>query len=424
VPEPGVALHPAPAVGAGQAGTVHARLEAAFRALDASSVPWCLLRGEDELADAGGDVDLLIDAHVFAGARDVLSALGFAHVPAPGRGPHRFLVAYDEDGDRWIKLDVVLELAYGSHQELVAPGAAAAVLGRRRRDGTVWLPSPHDAFWTLLLHALLDRSGVRGHDVERLSELAGAAGEGPPPELRGILSPDDERAVAGLAATRAVSGLNAVSARTRAAAARRHRGRIARRRLARRLSRRSGLLGRRGIVVALLGPDGAGKSSLAGGIAGAFPVSVHRVYGGLYARGRRTRIPLFGRIAQSVRLGLEARAARTRGRVVVFDRHPYDALVAPRRPVGTMRRVRRRLLARSAVRPDLVLLLDASPEVLYARKAEHDVDELERQRRAYRALEAQLPQLATVDVGREPDVIRREATRLIWHRYAQRGSRR
>jgi thymidylate kinase len=109
--------------------------------------------------------------------------------------------------------------------------------------------------------------------------------------------------------------------------------------------------------------------------------------------------------------------------VVVFDRHPYDALAAPRRPVGMTRRVRRRLLAHSAVRPDLVLVLDASPEVLFARKTEHDVEELERQRRAYRALEAQLPQLATVDVGREPDVIRREATRLIWHRYAQRGSR-
>lgn len=424
MPEPAVAHHPAPAAGAGEIRAVHARLEVAFRALDASSVPWCVLRGEDELAEAEGDVDLLMDTHAFVRAGEALSALGFARVPAPGRGPHRFLVAYDEDGDRWLKLDVVLELAYGSYQELVAPGAAAAVLSRRRREGMLWLPSPHDAFWTLLLHALLDRSGVRDHDVERLSQLAGAAGDGPPPELRGILRADDEGAVAALAATRALSGLNAVSARTRAAVARRHRARIARHRLARHLARRSGLLGRRGIVVALLGPDGAGKSSLAGGIAGAFPVSVHRVYGGLYARGRRTRIPVFGRIAQSVRLGLEARAARVRGRVVVFDRHPYDALVAPRRPVGLTRRVRRRLLARSAVRPDLVLLLDASSEVLFARKAEHDVEELERQRRSYRALEAQLPQLATVDVGREPDVIRREATRLIWHRYAQRGGRR
>ena len=423
MPEPAVAVHPAPAAGAGQLGAVHHRLAAAFRALDVSSVPWCVLRGEDELADPGGDVDLLVDGRSFARAREALSALGFAWVPARGRGPHRFLVAYDEDEDRWLKLDVVLELAYGSYQELVAPGAGAAVLGRRRREGTLWLPAAHDAFWTLLLHALLDRSVLRDDDVERLARLAHAAGDGPPTELHGVLPADDERAVAELAANREVSGLNAVSARARAAAARRHPVRVARQRAARRLARRSGALGRRGIVVALLGPDGAGKSSLAGGIAGGFPVAVHRVYGGLYARGRRRRIPVVGRIAQSVLLGLEARAARARGRVVVFDRHPYDALVPPRRPVGMPRRVRRRLLAGSAVRPDLVLLLDAPPEVLYARKAEHDPDELERQRGAYRTLEGQLPHLARVDVAREPDLVRREATRLIWHRYAQRSRR-
>jgi thymidylate kinase len=416
-----VAAPPASPAGAGPFGAVYPRLQEAFAALDEAAVPWCVLRGEEELGDPRADVDLLIPAASFAQACRALAALGFARVPAPGRAPHRFLHAYDVQDDAWLKLDVVVGLAYGLHHERAVRGAGDAVVRRRRRAGGYWLPSAHDAFWTLLLHVLLDRATVRSDDLARLARLAPAAGDRPPAELRGILDPDGEWAAVGFAAARDLAGLSAIGERARAARSPGDRLRVARRTAARGLGRRVRGAGRAGLVVALLGPDGAGKSSLAKALDGTFPVPARRMYGGLYSRARRRRLPVVGRLVQSVSLGVRARLARARGAVVVFDRHPYDALVPARRAGGTRRRVARWLLARSAVRPDLVLVLDAPPEVLHARKGEHDVAELDRQRRAYETLAARFPHLATLDAGRDADVVRREATFLLWRRYAQRG---
>jgi hypothetical protein len=160
---------PAPA---GQA--IHPAVSRAFEALERSSVHWCLLRGESDLASPEGDVDLLVARDDMPRLRAALAPLGYVPLRAWGRGPHHFFVAYDEASARRVKLDVVTQLAYGRYQE-VRTAAAAGCLARRRHVGGLALLSPGDAFWALLLHCVLDREAFSAAHRGRLLELAGEA---------------------------------------------------------------------------------------------------------------------------------------------------------------------------------------------------------------------------------------------------------
>ena len=112
---------------------------------------------------------------------DVARTLGFARLPSSGYGSHEFLVAYDEPTDRWLKVDAVTELAFGTSFALrLPPPAAAACLDRRRPDGPAFVLDPGDGFWTLLLHGLLDKTAVEDAARARLRELVLAGGSGGP----------------------------------------------------------------------------------------------------------------------------------------------------------------------------------------------------------------------------------------------------
>jgi hypothetical protein len=52
---------------------------------------------------------------------------------------------------------------------------ADALLARSTRSDRLAVPAPADAFWTLLLHLVLDRGSVGTQDADRLLELADAA---------------------------------------------------------------------------------------------------------------------------------------------------------------------------------------------------------------------------------------------------------
>ncbi|HEX2105283.1 MAG TPA: hypothetical protein VHF51_16645, partial [Solirubrobacteraceae bacterium] len=129
-----------------------------------------MLRGVADLHAPAGDVDLLVapaDGPRLAAAAD---RLGFARLPARRRGSHAFYLAYDPDGDLWLKLDVVTELAFGPKFELPSAAAADCLRRRHRASGVPVLARP-DAFWALLLHRLLDRGRI-GDAARELRRLA------------------------------------------------------------------------------------------------------------------------------------------------------------------------------------------------------------------------------------------------------------
>jgi thymidylate kinase len=187
-------------------------------------------------------------------------------------------------------------------------------------------------------------------------------------------------------------------------------------------------------TVALIGPDGTGKTTVAEGLVAECPFPMKYLYMGMsiessnvalptsrlahrikVAQHRRalakrgdpvpTDIHLHGvehRTDQRGRLGAIARLLRRiseesyrqlvswiyqwQGYVVLYDRHfLFDALPPPanlRAPRRLTDRIHNWFLYRCYPRPDLAILLDAPPEVLYARKQEVPMEYLRADREA------------------------------------------
>jgi thymidylate kinase len=420
--------HPATSDDHGEPSPTHPVVRRAFGALDAAGIRWALLRGRVDGRE--GDIDVIVDPDDDAALERVLGATGWARLAAIGHGDHRFHRTYDEATDRWLTLDVVTELAFGPGGCLSLPGAARTVLERRRSDGDASRLAPDDGFWALLLHDLLDRGDIPPtHRADLAALVRSARVDGPLGRRIEVLAgPGTAARLIGVieagATTAAITEGRRLGRRWARAMPALTAGRWVRHAVLRRLRKPHTALRRRGIDVAVLGPDGAGKSSLSAALATTFPVPTRTIYLGLYGAGLggAGRFGFARRIARLWRGWTVGLWHRLRGRVVVYDRHAFDALsVAPR---GSRKaRLRRWAILHAIPDPALVLVLDAPADVLFARKGEHDPASLDEQRRGFLALAARLPTAEVVDSTRDPDAVRRDATARTWRRLSG-GARR
>jgi thymidylate kinase len=189
--------------------------------------------------------------------------------------------------------------------------------------------------------------------------------------------------------------------------------------------------------VAVLGPDGSGKSTLLAALRDGWPrtlgaVQVHHLRphrldrpgaaaGPVvdpHGQPPRAAVPSAAALAFVVAdwwIGYWSRIARERAKhgLVVFDRHLLDVLVDPLRyryggPVW---------LARAACsivpRPDVVVVLDAPPDVVRLRKTEVAPAESARQSAAYRRLAADLGRAHLVDASGSPDQVLDTVTAIV-----------
>jgi thymidylate kinase len=121
---------------------------------------------------------------------------------------------------------------------------------------------------------------------------------------------------------------------------------------------------------------------------------------------------------ESYRLFVARRHTR-HGRIVVFDRHFFadfyaedvGAPAASSRPVA--RRIRLFVLRHVYPRPDLTIYLDAPAEVVYARKPEGTIERLRQRREAYLALLPALPEHVVVDASLPADDVVNEVAAAI-----------
>lgn len=413
------------ACGPEDVGARSLKLERLLSALDDAAIVWCRLRAEGPGPD--GDVDLLVADTELDAARDILSRHGFVGLRAWGRGSHRFFLTYDPAVDRWIKLDVVTRLEFGRLQELVL-GAERGCLSRRVQSVTPML-SPDDSFWTLLLHCVLDKRAMAPHHGTRLRDLAASARtDGELGSLVATLCPEgwDPARILSRATAGRWDELLAIGPELHHAWARREplrtRARALRNRLGRVLTRAL-LLRTRGVSVALIAPDGAGKSTLADALRESLPFPVRRVYMGRGTSGEFGGHTLLPRLVRQWHRYLAAQVHLARGRIVIFDRYTYDALLpSPRRPTW-FRRARRWLLAHAIPPPELAVLLDVPGEVMFRRKGEHSPEVLERRRAAYRELAARIERIKTVDASGSRDEVRRRLNALVCSTLVRRERR-
>lgn len=409
----------------------HPVLTAAFAALDRAGVTWCLLRPPDDPGRPTGDVDLLVQPRSLGRVPAVLAEEGLARVPDAGT-PDHFYLRYDPDTDCWIYLHVTSRVAFGPLLELDT-GTAPACLARRRRIDDAWRLDADDEFWATLLHGLLDKDEVGASRQARLEALGQDAGpRSPIADVLAGWTPREWPVERFLTAVREGAwgdvrrGADLLRARWRA-------GTAAERRATRlqwglRLARGVGNpWRRRGLSVALLGPDGAGKSTLAEGLREHFFFPTDSYYMDVkdheLERVRRVRVPGLTFAAYmgilSRRL-LVARLQQARGHLVVFDRYSYDALVDAPKHLPVTRRLARLVHTRLLPPAGMVLVLDLPGEVMFARKGERNPADLEAERQRLLRLGERVPNVGVVDAARPADAVRRESTARIWEHYARR----
>ncbi len=401
--------------------------------MNRAGIRWALLRGEAELHDPGGDVDLLVDSHDAAFLDRTLLRAEFLPVPTHIGGSHAFFVGYSEPDDRWIRLDVVTSLCFGPRFSLQT-NAAEACLARRQITGELHQLALDDRFWALMLHCLLDKGRFEAHRADALRHLALDAGaRGPLSCVAAQLCPpgwSEERilecarcgefAELECLASRMISTLpgEPASASMRHTLTRRGKDLASRIRFRLRYT---------GVSVAVMGPDGAGKSTLACGIADSFYFPTRVVYMGLWSRvDGPPPLPIPGlrvgtQLLRLWRRFLVAQWHRSLGRLVIFDRYTYDVLVP------TWSRWSRRglvdwLLGHACPSPDLVLVLDVPGEVMFERKREHSPSELDKHRKRLLALSKMVPNVEVLDALLPVEQVRREAMSRVWRCYVEQWS--
>ncbi len=105
--------------------------------------------------------------------------------------------------------------------------------------------------------------------------------------------------------------------------------------------------------------------------------------------------------------------ARWRRTLVIFERYYYDFIVDPLRARIKLPEWIAKSLLKFIPQPDIVIYLDAPPEVILSRKQEVPADEVKRQVHSYRALMNELSNAYIIDATKPVSEIVREICRKV-----------
>ncbi len=216
--------------------------------------------------------------------------------------------------------------------------------------------------------------------------------------------------------------------------------------------------GKRAVSAAIIGVDGAGKTTVAKAVQRRLGAPATYIYGGVSLQtsavmlpttrllielkrrqgnradmvaprgenhggdhfglsGVRSTLLLANWIAEESFRQLLAWYQQRRGRIVIFDRHffcDYHARdIEDSAPRTTVQRLHALFLQRVYPLPDLVIHLDAPIEVLQSRKPGFDAEPRMRKSEEYRRLQFVMPQYVAIDASRPLDQVVDEVCETI-----------
>lgn len=436
-------------------------LTTVLRALEEQGHRVCVLRGHEWLPrDAPAEVSLLgtpaaqraLEEMLHQGRFYLVHGSRHAHSCSYTIADPSALAALRLDlttrcymaGTEWLDAAEVLSAAR-PHQPDGPEGASTA----RSHEVPFWVPAPRHEFALSVVRHVLEGRAVTESQGCRLSRLYRTDPEGCAAELSRVL-PD--RGVAVLRAAASGHRWDAFAGQVAALrrmllrqATDRDPARILRQWADRRRECFRRLFQPAGLVVAFLGPDGVGKSTIIERVEQAAP----RLF--LSPRGFHLR-PRLGRTRKATvtdphgqnERGLMGSIVKLllwwtdynlsyvtivypaliRSSIVIFDRYYEDLLVDPKRyrygGPAWLAHFGRWLVPG----PHLFIVLDAPAETVHARKQEVSLAELIRQREGYRRMSARLANAHLVDAAQPVDASVREVMHIVLRWTSERCRRR
>ncbi len=422
-------------------------LDLLLRLLEQHSLNYCILHGHEKLPlHIDSDIDILVDRSI--SHRQILNLLlesecAFGLRVVRARGLYFVLAGKEKGGTPFfIELDFCHDVLV--HNVLLLPGEA--ILGSRRRPERYWVPSVEFEFASYAVRTI----GKLELSSKRTAHLAALYRQNPQKcrqVLCRVVSSDDCDAVCDAIETgnwKSVHGAIAsikqrmiVSAALKfpfSAVAGQWRS------LLRALYRSAK---REGLSVAVLGPDGAGKSSIINavraGLAPVFPRTACWGFAPSLSRllGRKPSstatphaLPPRSLTVSLIRVAywscyyalsqIVLTWQKMRSVLVMYDRHFVDILIDSRRyryggPIWLVE-----LLSRCIRSPDLTLLLDAPAEVLQQRKQEVPFEVTAQQRQAYLSLIKTVENGIIIDCSRPLEQVSANAIDIILCRLADK----
>jgi thymidylate kinase len=416
-----------------------------FAALNESGVPWCIAHGYENFAQ-----EIPVDIDIIAG-RELTPARLWELLKSHEIDLNARVVQWLDDRAQWIVLatnDVIpiilqLHISYDYELESRVFFSGEDILETRVAHGDFWIASKEWEFACVLVNRIA-KAKLDERRQDRLAELFAADSNGCTKHTARLFSPESARLISFAARMRQWGEV-----RTQIELLQRdllnHRPSIsASDRWIRRIKR--WLKPDCGLHVVFLGPDGVGKSTVIESVRDHLSEAFLRTDYFTFAPSlipqklqpeKKTPHELPPRSYQAsllkaawwsvcYTLGYQAtvRPAKARASFVMNHRYLLDAMVDRRRYRYSGPQWLLKAIWAISPKPDLIILLDADPQIIWARKKEVALEETIRQRDGYRGLVEPLKFSRIVEASQPIEKVVAQVEKIVLDLLAARVAKR